>query len=307
MCLLMLSGVVGIAVADTLFFYALNLIGVGLISIIDCAYSPAVLLCAWLMLSEELTTIHYVGGALILLGVFIASQHKPPAGCTRARIVGGMLLALLAIAAMAVGIVMAKPILEEMALIWATTIRLAAGTLALALFALLGKGRSRNWTVFRPSVVWKFAVPASVLGTYLALIFWIAGFKYTYATIAAVLNQTSVVFATVLAVIFLREPLGKRKLASFTLAITGVVIVSFSEDLYMVSGWLSLWPAWLLLALLPVVLQYALGPMVRRRERRDAGLCVACGHRLSHLTEGRCPECGTPFEPATLPAVTEHP
>ncbi|MFH1748546.1 MAG: DMT family transporter, partial [Planctomycetota bacterium] len=110
-CILMLSGIVGIAIADTLFFYALNLIGVGLISIVDCAYSPTVLLCAWLLLAETLAPIHYVGGALIIIGVFIALRHKPPANRTRGQILLGMLLAMIAIVTMAIGIVMAKPII----------------------------------------------------------------------------------------------------------------------------------------------------------------------------------------------------
>ncbi|MHC4093811.1 MAG: EamA family transporter, partial [Planctomycetota bacterium] len=38
--ILLLSGVIGIAVADTVFFHSLNLIGVGVISIVDCTYSP---------------------------------------------------------------------------------------------------------------------------------------------------------------------------------------------------------------------------------------------------------------------------
>src|SRR4030042_2757080 len=44
--ILVLSGVIGIAIADTLFFKALHLIGVGLASIADCCYTPAVFLCS---------------------------------------------------------------------------------------------------------------------------------------------------------------------------------------------------------------------------------------------------------------------
>lgn len=228
-CILMLSGIIGIAIADTLFFYALNLIGVGLISIVDCAYSPFVLLCAWLMLSETLAPVHYVGGTLIIVGVFIASRHKPPANRTRGQLLLGMLLAIIALATMAVGVVMAKPIIQEMAVIWSTIIRLAAGMLLLALFALLGQRKRAYWAVFRPSAGWKFAVPASVLGSYLAMIFWIAGFKYTYASIAAVLNQTSVIFAIILATVFLKESFSGRKYAAVVLAVMGVLLVSLED------------------------------------------------------------------------------
>lgn len=35
----------------------------------------------------------------------------------------------------------------------------------------------------------------------------------------------------------------------------------------------------------------------RRGKRRVLGRCVECGYRLDNLTQPRCPECGTAFEP----------
>ncbi|MFH1749060.1 MAG: DMT family transporter, partial [Planctomycetota bacterium] len=138
-------------------------------------------------------------------------------------------LAMIAIVTMAIGIVMAKPIIQEMAVIWSTIIRLAAGMFFLALFALLGKNRKTYWAVYLPSASWKFALPGSILGSYAAMIFWIAGFKYTYASIAAVLNQMSVIFAIILAVIFLKESFSGRKYAAVVLAVMGVVLVSLEN------------------------------------------------------------------------------
>lgn len=228
-CLLLLSGIVGIALADTLFLHALNLIGVGLMSVMDCTYTPIAVLFAWVLLSEKLTVFHYVGAGLIVAGVFIASRHSPPVNRTRRQIVGGMFLAVLAIAMMALGIVLPKPILERTGVLWATTIRLVPGFGMLALFALLGRGWKQHWRVFRPSGLWCVALPASILGTYLSMVFWVAGFKYTYASVAAVLNQTSVIFASILAAVFLREHFGGRKIASLLLALVGVFIVTFSD------------------------------------------------------------------------------
>ena len=70
-------------------------------------------------------------------------------------------------------------------------------------------------------------MPASVLGAYLAMIFWIAGFKYTKASTAGILNQTSVVFALILATVILKEPFTRRKLASVILAMAGVLLITF--------------------------------------------------------------------------------
>lgn len=228
--ILVLSGVLGIAVADTIMFFALNRIGVGIISVVDCSYSPLVILASFLILAEELTRYHYVGGGLILAGVLTASRVKPPFGRTRLQLVVGMAAGVLAIAMMALGIALAKLVLDHFPLVWATTIRLGSGTAVLAVWALASAERKRLWSVFKPSTVWKASLPASILGTYVSLWMWMAGFKYTYASVAALLNQTSVVFALIFAALILKESLGRRKLVAIALALGGAVVVWWAQN-----------------------------------------------------------------------------
>ena len=230
--ILFLSGVLGIAVADTLFFHALNLIGVGLISIVDCTYTPFMILFAWLMLGEQLGWWQYLGAALVVVGVFTAERHTLPVHRTRGQIATGMLLAPLAVGLMAFGVVWAKPILEEVSLLWGTTLRLAGGLASLAVMTLVWPAWLPHWGVFRPTRAWRTAIPASVLGTYLSLLLWIAGFKYTDASIAGVLNQTTVVFSTVLAAVFLKERLGRRQVGALVLALGGVVLLTLGDKLW---------------------------------------------------------------------------
>ncbi len=224
--ILFLSGFLGIALADTLFFHALNLIGVGIVSIVDCLYTPYVIGFSWLLLSEDLSASQYFGAGLILIGVLVSTRHAPLPGRTRAQVTAGILLGASSMAAMAFGIVIAKPVLNDFPLIWASMLRLLVGTLILVLFMLASSKRKELWSVFRPSAVWKFSIPASVLGSYLAMVFWIGGFKYTDASIAGVLNQTTTVFALILASVFLKETFSTRKAVAVTLAMTGVVLVT---------------------------------------------------------------------------------
>ncbi|MBX3394119.1 MAG: DMT family transporter [Phycisphaerae bacterium] len=228
--ILIVSGFLGIALADTVFFYSLNLIGVSLFAIVDCTYSPIVLLVSWLMIGESLALPHYVGGLLIVSAVFISTRHPPPMGRTPRQIVIGVVSGVGAIALMAVGIVVAKPVLTAAGfpLLWAVAIRMSAGAGCLALMILASPDRRRLLGVFRPTDVWKYLVPGSFLGAYLSMVFWVAGFKYTGAAVAAVLNQTSMVFAIILAAIFLNERMTKRKLASVVLAAIGVLIITFA-------------------------------------------------------------------------------
>jgi len=224
--ILVLSGVIGIALADTMFLRALHGVGVGLTSIADCCYSPAVFLFSWLMLGTPLGAFQCVGGLVVIGSVLVASRHDPPQGRTRAQIAGGMLLAGAAVALMGLGMVLVTPMLQHLSIVWVATVRLAAGSAVLALFALLDSGRRETWAIFRPSPLWKSALPGSVLGMYVCLLPWFAGFKYTHPAVAAALNQTSVVFAVILASIFLKETFSRRKLAAVALALTGVAVVT---------------------------------------------------------------------------------
>lgn len=226
--ILAISGIVGIAIADTLFLEALRYIGVGLISIVECVYSPAVLLFSLLLLSESLTAAHYLGGGLIIGGVLLTSRIKPPAGRTPLQLFVGLFLGGVSVSLMAFGIVFAKPVLEvlDFPLILATTVRLLAGSVLLALFAWASPGRRHHFLAFRPTSLWRLSVPGAVLGTYLAMILWVAGFKFADASIAAILNQTSIIFSIILASVILKEPFTRRKFLAVVLAFTGVVVIT---------------------------------------------------------------------------------
>lgn len=224
--ILAVTGVLGIAVADTLLFYSLNIVGVGLITIIECCYTPSIVVFAWALLSEQLSMADYIGGFLVLSAVFFVSGHRPPPGRTQRQLLLGIVLGISAIVMMAVGIVLAKPIIEREPLLTTTLIRLIAGTVVLAIFMAASPQRRHWFAVFRPSPAWKVCVPASVLSTYLAILFWMGGFKWTQASVAAILNQTSTIMALGFATLILKEPFTQRKLIAAMFALTGILVVT---------------------------------------------------------------------------------
>jgi drug/metabolite transporter (DMT)-like permease len=83
------------------------------------------------------------------------------------------------------------------------------------------------WSVFRPNPSWRYTLPGTVLGSFLALLLWLAGMKLTEAGKAAILNQTSTIFILVLASLFLREPFTARRWLAAGLAIAGILMVTF--------------------------------------------------------------------------------
>lgn len=227
--ILLLSGALGIALADTAFFYCLNRVGLGLVTIVECLYSPSVLLFAFLLLGERISMWHGVGGAFIICAVIISTRHDLPQGRTRRDMVLGFLAGGLSMALMAYGIVLAKPVLERFSLINAAMLRVLAGTGLTVIFTLFSSQRASYWSVFRPAATWRFTIPAAILGTYFAMLFWVAGFKYTNAATAGILNQSSMIFAIILATFVLKEPFTRRKLFAVTLALMGVLTVWYAS------------------------------------------------------------------------------
>jgi drug/metabolite transporter (DMT)-like permease len=57
------------------------------------------------------------------------------------------------------------------------------------------------------------------------MILWLAGYKYTLASIAAVLNETASVFILLLAALWLKEPLTRRSVLGVTLTLGGVALM----------------------------------------------------------------------------------
>jgi drug/metabolite transporter (DMT)-like permease len=55
---------------------------------------------------------------------------------------------------------------------------------------------------------------------------WLAGFKYTLVSVAAILNQLATIFTFVLAAIFLKEPVTLSRLVAIALAATGALMAA---------------------------------------------------------------------------------
>jgi drug/metabolite transporter (DMT)-like permease len=223
--ILIASGVIAIAVSDTLFHMCLNRVGAGLNAIVDGLYSPSIVFFAWLLLRESLGPWQLAGMGSVLLGVFVATRHDPPPGATKKQLIFGIFWGVLSMLTLGLGIVIAKPVLNRSPVLWATAVRQIGTFLAMLPIAVLLPSRKKIFSNFRPHASWKYMIPGTVLGSFLSLIFWIAGMKYTQASIAAILNQTSSIHQIVLATIFLKEPMTRRKAVAAVLALAGIVMV----------------------------------------------------------------------------------
>ncbi len=226
--ILFLSGFLGICMADFLFFKALKILGAGRNAIVDCSYSLFIILFSCLLLNETLGIIHFAGASLVVLGIVAVSmegESKEDGGGSYS--LRGVVLGLSSMALTAIAVVLVKPLMEKesISLVQVATLRLFAGIVgATVILGALGKLRETILTL-RGDFPWLAFVVSGFIGGYVAMFIWLAGYKYTEASIAGVLNQTSTLFTVLLAAIFLKERLTLGKAVGSVLAFGGVAMI----------------------------------------------------------------------------------
>lgn len=217
------SGVLGIAIADTLYLRALNLLGAGQMGVVGNLYSPFVIALSFVFLGERMTALQFAGFVLVMTGVLMVNPSGGLGAAAGRERWQGIALGALSVALMAVAIVMVKRVLETEPFWWIVLLRVAgAVTGLLAVIALSPRARTMLRGSRRP-LRWGVLLLAAFVGQYLSMSMWLAGYKYTDASVASVLNESSSIFIVIFAAVFLGEALTRRRLLGVAVTFAGVV------------------------------------------------------------------------------------
>ena len=225
---LALSGVLGILIADGLFLESLRRLGSGISAVVSTIYTPTVFIIAFILFRESINPQSYIGGALVLGGITI-SVFQPPNAVKKRDLYVGILFGIMANILTAYSVLIIKPIMKNNSVVYVALYRFSVGFFFGILINLLKGGIKPVVQKFKQGLTNRYVVLGAILGTYLSVIFWLAGYKYTLAGRAAIYNQLSTVFIIILARIFLKEPMTSNKVIGVSLAILGAIIVSISK------------------------------------------------------------------------------
>jgi drug/metabolite transporter (DMT)-like permease len=221
---LICSGLLGLAIGDTLLFEGLRRIGAGRLAVVDTAYAPLVVTLSWLFLGDPIDAAFLTGASAVVGGVALASIDPDALRQEGGRELGlGTLYAFLGISGTSIGVVLAKPALEGSDLVEVTWTRLVAGVLGMLVWIVLRGRGAEAFSAFKPGPVWRTLLPATFIGTYLSLLLWLGGFKWAHASTAAVLNQMATVYLLFFARFVLKEPVKLRQAAGALLAAGGAL------------------------------------------------------------------------------------
>jgi drug/metabolite transporter (DMT)-like permease len=219
------SGFVGIAVADTWYLRALQLVGAGRIGIVSSLLSPFVILLSVLFLGESLGPWQMGGFLLVMCGILLVTWQARAEDVDPADLRTGMMFGVGAVFLMAVGVVMAKNILETRSFLWTVQVRMTGGVAGMLLYMTLRGRFGSAWQRFRQPLPWPMLVTASLLATYISMLMWLGSYSLIDASVSSVLNQSSNAWIVLLAWLLLGEYIGARKFAGLLLTTAGVLIM----------------------------------------------------------------------------------
>ncbi len=226
------SAIAGLTLGDTALFAAVRRTGAHTALLLQ-TLAPVFTAVLALPAGERLTPGEWLGAAVVLLGVamVVGPGARGPAtvpGEGGAAWRAGLAFGVLAAFGQGAGIALAKPALGALPVLPATFLRLAVGTTGLALLAWRSGALRRTVAACADPMVRRTAVPASVLGTYLAMLLMMASVAWAPATIASVLLSTSPVLGMIVeAVVDRRRPASVAVLGT-VVAVAGVAVLTTS-------------------------------------------------------------------------------
>jgi drug/metabolite transporter (DMT)-like permease len=224
---LILSGIVGIGIGDTLYFRSLKDLGARRTLLLQILAPPITGFLAFFFLGEGLPPLAWLGILLTMGGVaWVVGESENTAGAAASNKGRGVFFGLSASFCQAVGVVMAHAALttSDIELMRSVFLRLASGVVFLmAGMALFRRPVGRWRGHVHAARTWRSLLLATFLGTYLAIIFQQVSLRYADAGVAQTLLTTSHLF--ILPIAFLRgEKPSLRAVLGALVATAGVAI-----------------------------------------------------------------------------------
>lgn len=222
---LVASGIIGIALGDTLFFLALVRLEPRRTVLLATVGQALTVVLATALLGERPTLWAWVGIVAIIAGVTWVMLEQSQADGSVQDQGWGIAYGLGAALSMAVGIILAKKGVAECSALQATTVRLAAGMAVLLAIGLV-RGQLVAWlSPFAERrqlarLAWADVVIVGG-GFYLSML----SLEWTDATIASVLTSTEPLFILPLAAVMLKERISARAITGAAIATAGVAAI----------------------------------------------------------------------------------
>ncbi|MFC2048817.1 DMT family transporter [Elusimicrobiota bacterium] len=220
-----LSGLLGIALGDTLYFKALMLLGPRLIVLLGVVGPVFTVVLSLIFLRETHSFLVWMGILFTLGGVLWVLWERSPQEKEGKSRVSGIVYGLLSVLFISLGIILAKIGVKSVSAIQATTIRLFFGGLGIFFWG----ATTRHLKPWLGPCLKKHLLKVLLFTVFIAIFggFWlfILSLKYIDASIATVLNSTTPLFILPMTALVLKEKISVREVLGAFIAVIGVTLI----------------------------------------------------------------------------------
>jgi drug/metabolite transporter, DME family len=224
------SGLIAIAVGDTLYIKSLTFIDVSrAFPIGQCTFPVLTMIVAIFLLDESFSWFNTLGGALVLMGLYmvaILGKRTATSSASAKDDIRGVLLALAAALAWTAGAIALKLGVPEIDAFIAAAIRISVSAIALT---GLGLFRKRSWAFLFRKDGRRNIIMASTTGvlTYgIAAVGYIVAMQLIGAGKTVLITAAAPIFILPISILYLRETPTLHAIIGVAVCVSGVVLVS---------------------------------------------------------------------------------
>jgi len=219
---LSLSGIIGIAVGDSLFFKSLQDLGAKTQVIFFLLGQVLTMLLSLLILREVLSIGQYIGATILLMGVVIVIWGKQEEHPNKIR---GIVCGLLSIICFSVSSIMVKIAISDVEVVTATFYRMIFGTIFTLGYGVVVKELPTWIKPLKDKGLMALLLLNVVVITYGGFLLSMVAIKYISVSIASVLGTMEPVFVIVFAFLINRERIALREIAGTIVTLVGLYLI----------------------------------------------------------------------------------
>lgn len=219
---LSLSGIIGIAVGDSLFFKSLQDLGAKTQVVFFLLGQILTMVLSLFILGELLSIGQYIGATILLIGIVIVIWGKQEAHPNKAR---GIVCGILSILCFSCSSIMIKIAISDVDVVTATFYRMTFGTIFTLGFGMAAKQLISWVRPLRDIHISALLILNVIVITYGGFLLSMVAIKYITVSLASVLGTMEPVFVLVFAFIINKERIKRRELIGTAITIIGLYLI----------------------------------------------------------------------------------
>lgn len=219
------SGLLGIALGDTLFFKALLYLGPRLTVLLETMGSVFTVILAVVFLRERFSLVVWCGLFLTITGVTWVLWDGFEMKKVNKNWHNGIKYALLSALCMSLGIIFAKKVIESTSALQANFIRFFGGVIGIITWGLITRNLKSSLRTFTNPRLLKFTLLTVFVVIFGGFWLFLVALKYVDASIATILNSTTPLFILPMSAVFLKEKISFQAVIGAIIAVCGVILI----------------------------------------------------------------------------------